>query len=85
MILSLILYMMAAVWGAAVSLLPVATLPPGIPTAIGTVVSWIWVVNPVVDVNTLFLCFGIWLTTEVVLWTADFFFWAYSKLPVIGK
>jgi len=85
MILSIILYMMAAVWGAAVSLLPVATLPAGVSTSISTVVSWFWLVNPVLDVNKLFVCFGFLLTTEVVLWTADFFFWAYSKIPVIGK
>jgi len=85
MIASAILYAFSIIWSGLSSVLPTGVLPAGVTSAIETAISWIWVANPVIDVNAIFLSLSLWFTVEVTLWTAKLFVWVYSKIPIFGK
>jgi len=85
MIITFIILLLANVWAIAIQWLPTGSLPTGISTAIATTISWLYVANIAIDVNTLLLQLGLFFTIELVVLAFEFFFWVYSKIPVVGK
>lgn len=85
MILTFILLLFANMWAFAFQFIPVSHIPTGVTSAITTTLGWVWVVNPIVDVNTLFALFKVWIGIEFAMLGIEFFVWAYSKIPIFGK
>jgi len=85
MILTFIFLLLSNIWALLFQALPTVPLPAGIQSAIDTVVSWMYLINVAVDVNTLMYMVGFILALEATILGVEFLFWAYSKLPIIGK
>jgi len=85
MILSAIMYGLAQLISGFGSYLPTGSLPAGVASSVQSVVSWIWVADPVFDVETLFSLLSLYFILELTIQGIQFFFWAVGKLPFIGK
>jgi len=85
MIATFILTLFTNFWAFAFQILPVGHLPAGVSSAITTTISWIWVVNPILDIPTVFDLFYLFLGIEITILGLEFFFWVYSKVPIFGK
>lgn len=85
MIVTFILILFANLWEFAFQVFPTGHIPQGMLDAIDTTISWVWVANIVLDVNTLFTIVGLYFVFELSTLLIEFFFWVYSKIPIFGK
>jgi len=85
MIATFVLILFANLWEFAFQLFPSGSLPEGVYTAITTAISWLWMTNIFLDINTLMTVLGLWIALELTIQLIEFFFWVYSKIPVFGK
>jgi len=85
MITTFVLTLFGQLWAIGFGLLPQGQLPAAVSTSLTTVVSWLYVANPVLDIPTLLTLLGLFFLIETGIQAANFFFWVYSKIPVFGK
>jgi len=85
MIITFILTIFGGIWSGVFSLLPTGSLPAAVSSSIVTVVSWLYVADVVVDIDSLLYLLGLYFTIEAIIQATHFFFWVFSKIPIIGK
>lgn len=85
MIITGLVLLFSNLWALAFQVFPSGTLPSGVTSALSTTISWIWVANIAIDVNTLLMLVGLFFTIELLIQAIELFFWVYSKIPVLGK
>jgi len=85
MIISLILSLFGQLWEVAFSVLPTGSLPAAVGTSLKTVVGWLYVADPVIPIDTLLSLLTTFFVIEASIQAVQFFFWLYSKIPLIGK
>lgn len=85
MITTFFLTLAGQLYALGVGLLPTGSLPPAVTTSLMTVVSWLNVADVVVDIDSLLYLLTLFFVIEAGIQAVQFFFWVYSKLPIIGK
>lgn len=85
MIITFILQLVASLYAIMGDLLPDATMSAEVVSAIHSMVGYLFLADIVVDVDALMAVFGLYLFTEVTIMGVQFMFWAYAKMPLLGK
>lgn len=85
MIITFILQVVASLYAVMGNLLPDATMSAAVTAAIHSMVGYMYLADIVIDVDALLAVFGLYLLTEVTIMGVQFMFWAYAKIPFIGK
>ena len=81
MIIDFLINIFTSVTGAIFNILPNASLPDGVNSALETFVPYLAQANAVFPINTIFVVISIILTIEIIILTFQGFVYLYKLLP----